>query len=61
MKPTRAEEEARWAIALNYGSLAQIDDSVGRLTSYLNRQELTDNTLIIYTSVVFPQFTRRFS
>jgi arylsulfatase A-like enzyme len=44
------EEEARWAIALNYGSLALIDDAVGRLTSYLNRQGLTDNTLIIYTS-----------
>lgn len=44
------EEEARWAIALNYGSLALIDDAVGRLTSFLHRHRLTDNTLIIYTS-----------
>jgi arylsulfatase A-like enzyme len=45
-----SEEEARWAIALNYGSLALIDDAIGRLTDYLARQGLTDNTLIIYTS-----------
>ena len=44
------EEEARWAIALNYGSLALIDVAVGRLTAHLARQGLADNTVIIFTS-----------
>lgn len=45
-----SEEEARWAIALNYGSLALIDDAVGSLTDHLARQGLADNTVIIFTS-----------
>ena len=45
-----SEEEARWAIALNYGSLSMIDDAVGRLIDHLARQGLADNTVMIFTS-----------
>ncbi len=32
------------------GSIAAVDDNVGRLLHYLDENDLTDNTLIIYTS-----------
>ena len=44
------EREAREAIALNYGTLSQIDDGVGRLLGELDALGLSENTVVIYTS-----------
>ncbi len=44
------EREAREAIALNYGSIAHIDESVGRLLAELKSLGLADNTVVIFTS-----------
>jgi arylsulfatase A-like enzyme len=44
------EHEARWALALNYGSLALIDDAVGRLTEHLVHRGLAEDTIVIFTS-----------
>tara|TARA_R110002167_G_scaffold205954_7_gene409956 strand:+ start:164 stop:1666 length:1503 start_codon:yes stop_codon:yes gene_type:complete len=32
------------------GTIAAVDENVGRLLSYLDEQKLTDNTLVVYTS-----------
>ncbi|ERL51035.1 sulfatase [Halomonas huangheensis] len=44
------EAEARQAIALTYGMIALIDDSVGRILATLKELGMDDNTIIIYTS-----------
>jgi arylsulfatase A-like enzyme len=44
------EREAREAIALNYGSITHIDESIGRMLSELKRLGLADNTVVIFTS-----------
>lgn len=44
------EEEARQAIALNYGALQMIDDQVGRLLAHLQQRQLLENTVIIFLS-----------
>ena len=45
-----SEREAREAIALNYGSISLIDDSVGRLLAELARLGLADDTVVVFTS-----------
>ncbi len=44
------EQEAREAIALNYGSISFIDDAVGRVLAQLEALGLADNTVVIFTS-----------
>lgn len=44
------EKEAREAIALTFGMISMIDDSIGRLMAYLERAGLSDNTIVIFTS-----------
>lgn len=44
------EREAREAIALNYGSITHIDESIGRLLSELQALGLAENTVVIFTS-----------
>lgn len=45
-----SEREAREAIALNYGSITNIDDRVGELLAELGRLGLEDDTIVIFTS-----------
>ena len=42
--------EAQEAIALTYGMISMIDDYIGNIMTTLDRLELSDNTLIIFTS-----------
>lgn len=44
------EQEAREAIALNHGSLANIDDGIGRVMARLRALGLDDNTVVMFTS-----------
>ena len=44
------EREAREAIALNYGSIAHIDECIGRMLAALEALGLADNTVVIFTS-----------
>lgn len=44
------EEEAREAIALNYGSISFIDVAVGRLLARLEALGLAEDTVVIFTS-----------
>ncbi len=44
------EEEAREAIALNYGSITMIDDSIGRVLASLDKNGMLENTVIIFTT-----------
>jgi len=43
-------EEAREAIALNYGSISFIDDAVGRVLARLNALGLDRDTIIVFTA-----------
>lgn len=43
-------DEARVAIALNYGAIALIDDVVGRLWAYLQRTGLAEDTVVVFAS-----------
>jgi len=45
-----SEREAREAIALNYGSIACIDDAIGRITLELDALGMARNTVVIFTS-----------
>ncbi|HMH50625.1 MAG TPA: sulfatase-like hydrolase/transferase [Candidatus Acidoferrum sp.] len=45
-----SEREAREAIALNYGSISLIDESVGRLLAELTRLGQAEDTVVIFTS-----------
>lgn len=45
-----SEREAREAVALNYGSISNIDDKVGKLLHELARLGLDQNTVVIFTS-----------
>ncbi|WP_230413189.1 sulfatase family protein [Paraburkholderia antibiotica] len=45
-----SEREAREAIALNYGSITNIDDRVGQIMDTLEDAKLLDNTVVIFTS-----------
>jgi arylsulfatase A-like enzyme len=45
-----SEREAREAIALNYGTISQIDDGVGRVVAELERLGLDRNTIVLFTS-----------
>jgi arylsulfatase A-like enzyme len=45
-----SEQEAREAIALNHGSLANIDDGIGRVLAQLQALGLADNTVVMFTS-----------
>ncbi len=44
------EQEAREALALNYGNIAFVDDAVGRIHAALRRLGLDDETVILLTS-----------
>lgn len=44
------EQEAREAIALNYGSLAHIDDAIGDVLAHLRALGLDENTVVMFTS-----------
>lgn len=44
------EREAREALALNYGSISHIDDTVGRIMARLEQLGLADNTVVLFTS-----------
>ena len=44
------EREAREAIALNYGSISNIDYQVGRILDALQAHGLVDNTVVAFTS-----------
>lgn len=45
-----SERETKEIIALTYGSIAMIDDSIGRVLAALKRLGLDDNTVVIFTS-----------
>jgi arylsulfatase A-like enzyme len=45
-----SEQEVREALALNYGSIAFIDDAIGRVLATLDRLGLADNTVVLLTS-----------
>lgn len=44
------EQEAREAIALNHGNLANIDDGIGRVLAQLRALGLDENTVVMFTS-----------
>lgn len=44
------EKEARDFIAATYGSIAMIDDSIGKILTALDKSGLSDNTMVIYNS-----------
>jgi arylsulfatase A-like enzyme len=44
------EQEAREAIALNYGSISFIDDAVGRVLAKLDALGLADDTVVVLTA-----------
>lgn len=44
------ERETREALALNYGSIAHIDETIGRVLGELQRLGLADNTIVLFTS-----------
>ena len=44
------EQEAREALALNHGSLACIDDAVGRVMAQLRALGLDDSTVVLFTA-----------
>ncbi len=45
-----SEEVAKKFTALTYGSIAMIDDGVGKILDYLERSGLAENTMVIFTS-----------
>ncbi|MHA1150960.1 MAG: sulfatase family protein [Promethearchaeota archaeon] len=44
------EEEAKKFIALTYASIAMVDESIGQILAYLEKQGLADNTIVVYMS-----------
>ncbi|MAG34908.1 MAG: hypothetical protein CL878_01440 [Dehalococcoidia bacterium] len=44
------EAEVRDALAHYYGMVSHLDDQVGRVLAYLDREGLRDNTIIVFTS-----------
>lgn len=44
------EREVREALALNYGSIAHIDGTIGKVLAHLETLGLADNTVVIFTS-----------
>lgn len=45
-----SEREAKEALALNYGSISNIDHQIGRVLAELERLDLAKNTVVIFTS-----------
>ena len=45
-----SEEEAREAIALNYGSITMIDDAIGSVLTALEESGQANNTIIVFTT-----------
>jgi arylsulfatase A-like enzyme len=45
-----SEEVAKKYIALTYGSIAMIDDGVGKIMNCLEKSGLAENTMVIFTS-----------
>jgi len=44
------EREVREALALNYGSISHIDETVGKVMAHLHQLRLADNTVVMFTS-----------
>ena len=44
------EQEARESVALTYGMISFVDDSIGRILGTLDDLGLTDKTVIVFTS-----------
>ncbi len=44
------EKEARDFIAATYGSISMLDDSIGQILTTLERLNLANNTIVVYTS-----------
>lgn len=44
------EDEAREAIALNYGSISMIDDMIGKVLATLDETGLSENTVVVFTT-----------
>jgi arylsulfatase len=44
------ERETREALALNYGSIAHIDETIGRVLGQLQKLGLAENTVVLFTS-----------
>ncbi|MES2415282.1 MAG: sulfatase-like hydrolase/transferase [Pseudomonadota bacterium] len=44
------ERETREALALNYGSIAHIDETIGRVLAQLEKLGIADNTVVLFTS-----------
>lgn len=47
---TPDEKEAREMIALTYGSISMIDDSIGKILAALDESSLSENTIVIFTA-----------
>lgn len=45
-----SEDEARKAIALNYGSITMVDDAIGDVMAQLSSSGLADDTVVAFTS-----------
>lgn len=45
-----SEREAKEAVALNYGSISNIDNQIGRILASLEELGLAENTVVIFTS-----------
>ncbi len=51
LMPQKVDEEvAKTFIALTYGSIAMIDDGVGKILNTLKKTRMADNTMVIFTS-----------
>ena len=44
------EQEVRQAIALTYGMITMVDDSIGRILNHLRASGMDENTIVIFTS-----------
>lgn len=44
------EQEAREAIALNYGSISHIDEGIGRVLACLDKLNIAQDTVVLFTS-----------
>lgn len=47
---TQAQERARAFLAKYYGLIANVDHNVGRILDWLDKQELAENTMVIFVS-----------
>jgi arylsulfatase A-like enzyme len=48
--PFMDEEKKKEIMGLYYGMVSQMDYNIGRIRDYLEKEELIDDTLIVFTS-----------